>query len=294
MTTATRPAPAKALPPHGTLSRAKYHRCPCEKCRDCTRHYQRTRYRQRGYGTWQPYVDAEPARQHLLTLHSAGISYSSIAEHLGRHTATVTALVYDLGPNRRRKLRVRPDFAEQILSLTAEALSPSRVDATGTARRLQALAAIGWPMRSLGRHIGVHEATVNRLTLQPKVYAATATAVTAAYERLRTLTPEEHGITRSAATRTRNWAAARGWRDPLWWEDMGRIDDPTFDPDTADRPLNRDELAAVRRGEVEHLLAADCTSEEIATRLGMSPGTVRQVVLEVRTGQRRDRKKAAV
>lgn len=285
-------ARTRPLPNHGTLSRYKYHRCRCQPCRAESAAYQRTRHRKKGYGTWAPLVDAEPVRQHLLALNAAGLSYAVIAERIGKSTATVTGFVYDVSPRRPRKKRATPEVAEAILAVTATDVMPGQVDATGTGRRVQALAAIGWPMRRLGPYVGVHPACVGRLAGQAFVYRSTARTVSEAYERLQHQVPEEHGVSLATAVKTRKWAARQGWPDPVWWDDMGRIDDPTFDPATAERALNRDQLAAHRRAEIAHLYSFGLTEETIAARLGMAPSTVLAITAEIRTGQRRDRTSA--
>lgn len=282
----------RPLPDHGTLSRYKYHRCRCTECREASAAYQRTRYRKKGYGTWQPLVDAEPVRQHILALNATGLSYKVIAEQIGRPTATVTGFIYDLSPSRSRKKHATPEIAAAILAVTATQVMPGQVDSTGTGRRVQALAAIGWPMRTLGRHVGIHPACVGRLAGQAFVYRSTARTVSEAYERLQHQVPEEHGVSLATAVKTRKWAARMGWPDPVWWDDMGRIDDPTFDPATAERDLNRDQLAAHRRAEIDHLYSFGLTEETIAARLGMALSTVLAITAEIRTGQRRDRASA--
>lgn len=287
--------PAKPLPDHGTLSRHKYHKCKCQKCVDNYRAYQRNRHRKQGYGTWQPLVDAEPIRQHLLQLREQGIAFTRVAEIAGLHPPTVGAFLYALGPKRPRKKRATPEIAAKILAVTAETATPGIVDSTGTARRIQALAANGWPMKTLGPYIGVSPATVSRLTAQERVYRTTAEAVTACYLKLADQQPEAHGVPAALAERARRHAARQGWHDALWWEDMGRIDDPHFDPAAADRQMKRDELAALRRAEIEHLDAFGCTPEEIHRRLRGEIGisTIRAIVHELHTGQRRERKQVA-
>jgi AraC-like DNA-binding protein len=257
----------KSLPPHGTLSRHKYHGCKCDTCRDFYRTYQRSRYRKQAYGTWQPLIDAEPVRQHLEALRAAGISFDRVAEQAGLYTATVTGFVYDLGPKRPRKKRVRPETAAKILAVRVDIAQPGIVDATGTRRRLQALAAVGWPFRALGPHLDVAPQTVARLTHQRRLYATTAETVTTVYTRLSTTIAEDHGIPAASAARARNRATAEGWRDPQYWDDMGHIDDPTFNPDTAEQPLKRAQQVAE---DAAWLLAAGYSRDHVATRLGVS------------------------
>lgn len=289
MTTAIR-----ALPDHGTLSRAKYHHCNCEPCRKASADYQRTRHRKTGYGTWQPFVDAEPVRQHLLMLREHGISYIRAAELAGMYAPTVGRLLYTVA-GRKPTQRVRPETAAAILAVQPNAISTHRTDATGTHRRLQALAANGWPMRRLAPHFNLNPSTPGRLLTQTTLCTTTAEAIATAYEHLQYERPEDHGINPWDADKARRAAAAQDWHDPLWWEDMGRIDDPTFNPSVADRPLSRDELGALRREEITHLANYGYTPETIHQRLGgeLHINTIRAVIREHHTGIKRERKQAA-
>ncbi|MET9957425.1 hypothetical protein ABZ135_38530 [Streptomyces sp. NPDC006339] len=262
-------AGTKSLPDHGTLSRGKHFKCPCKPCRNAVNSYKRRVHRLQGYGTWQPLVDAEPARQHLLALNGAGFSYKVIAAHLGKVPSVVTGIVYQLSPTRGRKKRIRPEFAEAILAVTPEVLSPVFLPAVGTIRRLQALAAVGWPLLRLGPYIGVNPRSVSYILQQETVHRDTAKAVADCYQQLRTENPADHGITPGASTKAMRLAERRGWPDPVWWEDMGHIDDPAFDPAAAERPLNFHEQARLRAEEILHLASYGAGPDEIAERLGL-------------------------
>ncbi|MFJ8583673.1 hypothetical protein ACIRD2_03295 [Streptomyces sp. NPDC093595] len=282
-------------PHHRNLTCVKEYGCKRPECMERNRAYQRNRYRRMGYGTWEPFVDAEPIRQHLLNLKAHGVSCAQVAEITGLYTATVAGFLYDLNASRPRKRRATREIAQKILAVTPDQGSPHLVDSCGTRRRLQALACLGWPMKALGPYIGVSPATVNRLTLQARVSRATAKAVERCYEQLRSQKPESHGITPSTARKARNRAEREGWLDPDWWEDYGRIDDPTFDPGNADRALNFHERARLRREEIIHLAWVGHAPEQIVDRMGgeISISTARQVVQEWRTGRKRDRKQVA-
>ncbi|MFJ8301559.1 hypothetical protein ACIQ9R_37420 [Streptomyces sp. NPDC094447] len=278
---------------HGTLSCGKYRKCPRPECREAARAYRRLTYRKQGYGTWQPLVDAEPARQHLLALNAAGFSYQVIAEHLGRYTAAVTGIVYELSPNKQRKRRIRPEFEAAILALTPESMTPGMLPAAGSVRRVRALNAMGWPTRVIADHMGTVPARIRSVTAQRLVTRATAQGISNCYQALHRLNPLEHGIAPGTVLKLTRMAARKGWRDPLWWEDMGHIDDPEFDPASVEQELGRNEEAAVRRGEIEHLMSYGFDHENIAARMNMHPTTVRNIMNELRTGKRRDRGAAA-
>ncbi|MFI0900605.1 hypothetical protein [Streptomyces sp. NPDC020983] len=285
----------RTLPDHGTLSRAKYHHCHCDKCRKASADYQRTRHRKRGYGTWQPLVDAEPIRQHLAMLREHGISYIRAAELAGLYAPTVGRLLYSVG-GRKPTQRVRPETAAALLAVQPGAISTHRVDATGVHRRIQALAANGWPLRSLAPHFGVNPSTPGRLLNQTTLCATTAKAVSDGYERIRNQRPEDNDVLPWDADKARRRAAQHGWRDPLFWEDYDHIDDPDFDPATVDRELNKFELGALRREEIAHLAAYGYTRETIHQRLtagghDITENTIQGILREVHSGARRDRRK---
>lgn len=107
-----------------------------------------------------------------------------------------------------------------------------QVDAAGTIRRLQALAAMGWPARVVGEHIGVTEDQVVlwRKGKHVKVLKSNAARVATAYDRL--------SMTTGPSSWTRAFARNRGWSPPLAWDDA-TIDDPAAKPYIGD---SRDEL----------------------------------------------------
>ena len=272
---------------HGSLRLALGKRCPCRKCRIAKNAYQRRVRRLKAYGRWQPLVDAGPVREQVVRLHASGISYNQIAEQSGASPLTISRIARGVTKD------VRPDNADAILALTAAEMHQKLLPSVGSARRLRALVAIGWPFHTIGPYIGLHPDSVARIHRQPYIYRVTADDVAVGYERLKGLTPEDHGVSPIGATKSRRLAERRGWPDPLWWEDMGHIDDPTFDPTTAEEELKRNGQGALRRAEIEHLSSYGLSNEEIADRLGLRMGTVRDIVRELRTGRRRDRQVSA-
>jgi len=103
----------------------------------------------------------------------------------------------------------------------------ARHSSIGTARRIRALVAIGYTQAELGRHIGMHESWVSKLTKgeRPQVNAATVQRVGEVYDRL-SMTP---GTSESSKRRARSY----GWAPPLAW-DEDTIDDPAAKPDAGE------------------------------------------------------------
>ncbi|MFF4403768.1 hypothetical protein [Streptomyces sp. NPDC001404] len=264
----------KPLPPHGSISRYKYHQCKCLTCMDGWRDYNRTMRRQKAYGRWQPLVDAEVVRAHLQVLRQSGLGIRRIAELAGVTYSTISRLLYSFGgqPPRttvrqstaRRILAIRPDLA-----LLADG---ALVDATGTRRRIQALAARGWTHRALAPRLGIDELYVGDLTQQNTVTSRHARKVVEIYNLLWDADPLQHGVSPSSATRARARAEREGWAPPMAWDDE-TIDDPTAQPDFGDGTHRR----GTTHAEITWLLAAGETHVgAIAARLGVSEGAVRQ------------------
>lgn len=114
---------------------------------------------------------------------------------------------------------------------------PALVDATGTARRLQALNRIGWRFTDLAARLGC---TYQNVALwaamtSPRVDRTTATRVANLYRELAG-TP---GPSALAAQR----AAAKGWHSPIAWDN---IDDPNEQPDLGVVNITRGETLAER------------------------------------------------
>ena len=126
---------------------------------------------------------------------------------------------------------------------------------------------------------------------QPTIRRDLADRIAAAYQQLAPAPAPKNKHT----TRTRNVAHAKGWRDPQWWEDYGRIDDPTFDPNEVPDEPGFLERATLRREEIIHFAWHGDTPEQILNRLNgeVSISTVRQIVQDWRTSTKRDRKQVA-
>lgn len=265
---------------------------------DDVRAYARWVRRQKGYGRWEPFVDAQPARDHLFHLMASNnVGWRRLADAAGVPQSTVTYLLY--GSNGRRATRITPENARRLLALQADSTRGLTGPAVGTHRRIHVLMGEGWPQVHLGPHFGTHTHYVHAILKSPRVNTATAQSVTDAYNRLQGVDPLTCGVTAHGMGIAKRIATSNQWPDRLFWEDMGRIDDPTFDPAEVERELKRDELAALRREEITHLASYGCTPEVIHQRLTaggheIALSTIQAVVAEHRTGKKRDRKKTAV
>lgn len=263
---------------HGTLSAAKHHRCPCEKCREAERDYENTRYRQMAYGTWQPFVDAQPARDHIRLLQAAGVGWQRIAHVAGLQSSTIERLLYGRpAEGERPSSRIRPETAAKILAVRPgpELLADGAcVDATGTRRRLEALGAVGYTSVYLAAELGMAHTYISKMRQHRTVCLRTARAVTELYKRLAAVDPTSVGLSATSAHRARLAAARAGWLPPQKWD--GDIDDPKADPLAPDperaapSALTHAEKLATARS----MTLAGGTAQQIAAELGITSRTV--------------------
>jgi transcriptional regulator with XRE-family HTH domain len=153
---------------------------------------------------------------------------------------------------------------------------PGYHDATGTRRRLQALAVEGWTMIRLAELTGLSEralrAAVNTNT---RVLATTARYVAKVYDQY----AGHDGGNQAAANR----ALARGWHDSYCWPD-NIIDNPQAKPWFGEDDADGYE----RRTAVAHLTAAGLSARQIGERLGIEPRSVtrhRAAIRQAETNQ---------
>jgi hypothetical protein len=147
---------------------------------------------------------------------------------------------------------------------------PGRIDSTGTQRRLQALVALGWNWRLLGKHLETDAWVVQQWAERDHAYVFTKTAERVAdlYERLSMqFPPETTGLERGSAKRARGRAQRMGWPPPLAWD---AIDDPTEQPRGVRVEGKRRDLLA----EWHDLRDAGESIEQAAVRLGVTVGAI--------------------
>ena len=264
--------------------------------REAKNRWARRRRRLIGYGQWQPFTDAAPAREHVLAIKATGMGLAGIAKHTGVKRGSLDHLLYGKD-NLPPAVKIRTENAEALLTYWPtldDYEDHNTIDGTGTRRRMQALAAAGFPSRAVHRIVDTaHAQTFERLYACDKVTARLARAVRDFYDECSAKKPERYGVEAWIADRCRANAVKRGWALPIAWDD-DTIDDPEAEPDLGQK-LNFHERAALRREEIEHLAWCGHTAEQILDRLNgeVSISTVRQIVHEWRTGQKRDRKQVA-
>lgn len=223
--------------PHG-YCRYKIDGCRCYTCGWAHACYNDAREESIRRGTWQPYVDAEPARQHVQQLKIAGVGDRTIAMLAGVDRERVRDLLHGR-PERGTPppVQIRPATAAALLSveLTLDVLPRNLlIDATGSHRRVQALAVNGWPLARLGARLGT---TGGNLAMRFKAEHVTATVARLSrtvFDELWRADPRKHGVDNQAYARAVNQARANGWAPVGAW-DEDSLDDPAAFPDWTGR-----------------------------------------------------------
>lgn len=282
------------------LAGYKIDRCRCHTCTTASNEHRARRDKLIAYGRWQPYVNAEPVRAHIRNvLRPAGFGARRIATLAGLSPSTVNKLIWGYG-DRPPVRRIRPEAAAAILALQPEpaALADgAQVDATGTRRRTQAMAVLGWSIAEQARRLGRTGANHAKVLTSRYVTAALARSVEALCRDLSGQIPPDTWVSR----RTRRWARSQGWVAVVAWND---IDDPAevphLDADEDLDPEAVDEVAVARvaagnaginslhsRSErlaaVATLAGRGMTVAAIANRVGTNCATVRRLLDELDT-----------
>ncbi|MGX1254113.1 hypothetical protein RKD48_006624 [Streptomyces ambofaciens] len=280
----------RPIPPHGTTARAYgspgYRpRCHCDPCRTVRARHQKHNRINRQLGR-SPFTSPDKAQAHVTELHHV-MDWDTLAAACGVPFSNLIAIY----KGQRKKIRHETEAKILAVAIPTKGDPGQYIDATGTMRRLQALSYVGHSYTAICKAAGT---CTNRIVSiangrQPTVRRHLAERIAAAYPQLAFSPPPKNKHT----TRTRNVARQKGWRGPLAWDD---IDNPSERPDAEqviDLELKRDELAALRRAEIEHLASFNLSNHDIANRLDISISTVNAIVRELHGHQRRSRKPAA-
>ena len=229
---------ARAQHQHGTRMAYIRDRCRCLPCCAANADYASVQNRQQAYGrTPSGWVDAEPVREHVRAVLATGVGWKRIGKVAGVANGTMTTLLYGKTRDGRRSApcrRMNPEAARRLLALplpTVDQLPGAViVDGTGTRRRLQALATLGWSVGALANEAGIDRQSLDGAMRGKPVLARTRQAVIALYERLwMTPAPADDHRRRISISRTRRRSEASGWLPPAAWDD-DTIDDPATIP----------------------------------------------------------------
>lgn len=230
---------------HGTRACYVLDVCRCYPCSKANVAAEADRTRQKAYGRYDKYVDAEPVREHVRTLGAQGMGLKRVAAASGVSTGTLSKLMFGVyapgsgGRNgkgdrvRQPSKRVLRTTAERVQAVSLVLADGAMVDATGTTRRVRALVALGWSQSKIASRLGIMRSNFHLASgTRPCVLVSTARAVTALYDELSmTIPPQDTHRDKISVNRARGYAKQRGWLPPLALDDE-RIEDPTYKPDT--------------------------------------------------------------
>ncbi|MFC8065435.1 hypothetical protein [Streptomyces sp. NPDC057293] len=205
-------------------------------------------------------IDASPVRQHIAELQDAGMTLTCIARLAGVAHSTVCGLVHGRPHDRRgRQQATTPDVAAKILAVRP-------LTSTGALRRIQALATLGWTGRRIAERAGVSASWVFGLRPHAPMLVRNAEALAAAYENLRHLQAEDHGVTAGHAAQARQRAKDNRWPDAAYWDKHAAdLEDPYFEPMYG---VTRREIVAHDANELMRISGLD--RQAAAHRLGIS------------------------
>ncbi len=201
----------------------------------CAQHYRASNNR--------GYIDATPVRQHITALNNAGMSYRDIALDAAM---TATGIFYIVNSGRT----VQKATADRILRIPIG--GDGLVPCIGTRRRIQALAALGWPQKTLAARIGEREKHVSQFMRRERITADKARRVKAVFAEL--------CMTEGPSDQCRKRARALGWFPPLAWDD---IDNPDENPDLTEQPATFMDRYLEMRDTLQ------LTDPQIAARMGI-------------------------
>lgn len=224
----------------------------------CRAHYNqflRSRAERGGYTLGL--VEVTAVAEHIAELREVGLGINRIAELSGVDSRSIARAL--------KSGRMRGFSAKKILDVPVDwrlASPAAKIPRTGTMRRLQSLAAIGYSYRRIGEHLGgVDAKNICKYALgRQGVTAAFARRVEDVFHELQ-LRPLPRD---SSSTQARARALEKGWAPPLAWDEEA-IDDPLAKPAAAwaGKPTRASDA------DIVHLRSLGFSSREIAGELGV-------------------------
>lgn len=272
---------------HGDYLMYVIHKCRCAPCSEAKQEYQAAYKHLSRIGKFTGgRMPVEPVQERIQELLDDGISMKYLASQVGIDKSHVERIYHGVlaftprpgGNESLKRKSVSPENYKKIMGYRPPAYLDredfQRIPAAGTARRLQALMRLGWPVSYIAEELGVSSSRVAGIMRAEKVQAGTARKVRDIYEAHWDQVPEPVArFDKQAVTKTIRTAERRGYQPPMFWDD-DRIDDPTYTPvvpEIGDRRAVKRELFIQ---EVEHLASTGERLEAIAQRFDMSPGAV--------------------
>lgn len=226
--------------------------CRRDECRTADRIY-RKQYELRRLSGIPSHIPGPVVAAHLRHLIDSGHTIRGISGKAG---------VSERGINYILNSQAKVTRIKALALLAVQPLDEApRVDPTGTIRRIQALAFIGWPVASTAEQSGYHPSyffniIAGRVQSIPRPVAQRIAAVYREYSHR----PGPSEYTRAIARRNQ-------WHGPVAWD---AIDDPNEQPEQAApyEPTTKYERDPDKRAEIEHLYLLGESVPSIAKQLG--------------------------
>jgi hypothetical protein len=291
--------PQPTLPLPRRCPQHSRHHAGCEECRRYSRALRKRQriLRNRGQYTEPTVMDAAQARGHILALAATGMSYSQISRCANLSTNYVRQLAV------QQRTQCSKAVAHRILAIKPQQpLRAGHVPATGTARRIRALVAIGYPQTVQATWYGMTNIYLSQIARDTatRVTQSTANTVRQAYDRM-SMTPAPDT---TQARNARNHALRCGWPSPLAWDDTD-IDDAATKPaigGDCDIAYDEPKVILACRGElpyeqltrserpdaIRQLNSAGLNDSKIAEVLQAKPETIQRRRIRMRLPARAD------
>jgi hypothetical protein len=225
--------------------------CRRDECRTADRNYRKQADLRRHRGI-SGHIPGPTVAAHIRTLIDSGRQIRGIATESGVSERAIGYILH--GQRNVTRPRALALLAVQPLDETP------RIDPTGTIRRIQALAAIGWPIAWTAEKAGYTPSYLFNIIAGrvPTIPRDVAHRFATVYRRYSTR-PGPSQFARSSARRN-------GWHSPLAWDD---IDNPTCEPEeTAPYEVApKYERDPDRKREIEHLYLLGESVQSIAKAL---------------------------
>lgn len=226
--------------------------CRREECRTADRNY-RKRYELQRLRGIPAVIPGRTVAAHLRTLIASGRTVRGIATMTGVSERAIGYILHGQASVTRSR-------ALALLAVQPLAEAP-RVDPTGTIRRIQALAHIGWPVALTAKKAGYTPSYLFNIMAGrvPTIPRDVASRLAIVYR--------QHSHQPGPSEYTRSIARRNGWHGPLAWDD---IDDPACQPEQAPpyEPATKYERDPDKRAEIEHLYLLGESVPSIAKQLG--------------------------
>ena len=252
---------------HGSTTAYAKQGCRCDICKVANSKRAKMWRLQRMRGV-EHLVDADQLRDHVAMLMAAGMSFQAIALTAGWSSRNALA-------DAITRERVMPRTLARVLAvkLDSDNRRDAYTDATGSRRRLQALAVNGWSSYYLGERLGhAHPATVQDIAKGKTltIRLRTKDAIKDLYDELW----DQPGTNLRAS----NIAKGKGWLPALAWDD-DLIDRPEHEPADVRRRGVSGGGSGITLEDIEEARQQGYESaEQIGWRLGVTRDAVQQIL----------------